>query len=69
MSKIFIKMVFFNFIKKTFFFQWQKQQISCVQISRIWDAYKQKRCVFIWNCGDGDSNGSNSTLHCTQGMP
>jgi hypothetical protein len=64
MSNFFIKMVFFNFTKQTIF-QWQKQQISCVQISRIWNAYKQKWCVFIWNCVDGGSNGSNSTPHCT----
>ncbi len=64
MSKIFIKMVFLNFIKQTIFFQWQKQQISCVQIWRIWNAYKQKRCVFICNCVDGDSNRSNSSPHC-----
>jgi hypothetical protein len=40
MSKFFIRMVIFYFHKICNFFLWQRQQISHVQIPRVWNAYK-----------------------------
>lgn len=57
----------------------QNYQLSNAEICRPWfvlngfqipwdrHAYRQERCVRIWNCADGDPHRTTSHVHCSQG--